>query len=74
METDNYTNWATAILQHAHAHWHEDGWDYIYECFTLDDIIAEIQPFLCYNSAAFHIQQLARLHAEIREDIQAEAR
>lgn len=74
METDKYINWANAILQHAHSHWHEDGWDYIYECFTLDDIIAEIQPTLCYSSALAHIQQLARLHAEIREDIQAEAR
>ncbi|SEA87259.1 hypothetical protein [Rubrimonas cliftonensis] len=66
---------AAAVAAHAQAHYGKDGWDFIVECWTLDEIIAELrEEGVASRSAAIaDFARIAALLDERRAEVRAEA-
>lgn len=72
MNSDKFNAWAEAILDYAHDHYEEDGWDYIYECFSVDDIVDIISWSNSYDEALFIVSTHASIYDERRAEVRAE--
>lgn len=72
MNTDQFAIWAEYILAYAHDHYEEDGWDYICECYAVDDIVDLISSCTSYDEAIYVVAEVAHVYDERRTEIQAE--
>jgi len=72
MNTDKFSSWAEDIMEHAMQNYESDGWDYICECWTLEELETEIAVFHTFDDALAHIGSLAHAWAEARDEVQAE--
>ena len=68
MNTDQFAHWAQHILEYALDNYDDDGWDYIYECWTLDDIASHIQCCVDYESALSSMHCTALAYDEARSE------
>ncbi len=64
---------ATQIQDHAKAHYEEDGWDVLVECWTLKEILQEIQGCRKYETALKRVHKAVKLYDDHRREIQSEA-
>jgi len=72
MNSDRFTSWAEDIIIHAQRHYEEDGWDYIFECYTVDEVVDLISMCNSYDEALFVVATHARVYDEARAEIRAE--
>lgn len=64
--------WIEAIKKHAQDHYNKDGWDYVVECFTDEEIAEEIQSASNEQEAIQIMHKLVKERDDYRKDIQAE--
>jgi len=50
-----------AVKEYALAHYGQDGWDYIVECWTDEEIAEEIKDCLSESGAIREMRQIAKL-------------
>ena len=62
-----------AVKEHAMAHYHQDGWDYIVETYTDAELAEEIGNARTVKGAIAKVARTARLLDERRRDIQSTA-
>jgi len=72
MNTRLFESWAEDILAYALVNWDSDGWDYIYECHSVDDIVDLISSYHDYDSAFNYIASIALDYEEARNEVRAE--
>lgn len=72
MRTQIFESWADDIQSYALENYNSDGWDYIVECFTLDEIIDEISSCYDYDEALKTIESIALSYDERRAEVRAE--
>lgn len=72
MSDDYLVNIASAISRHASENYNTDGWDYIVECYSLNDIIAVLieEQITNLDAALKHFAWRASLLNDRRRDIQ----
>lgn len=63
-----FESWANDIVQHALQNYESDGWDYIVECFTLDELIELCAAHYSYDEAFASIAELASAYDEARSN------
>lgn len=61
-----------AVKDHALDHYEHDGWDYIVESFSDDEIAGELEGINNVDDAIETVGALAKLLADVRADVQAE--
>ncbi len=61
------------VKAHAYRNYDNKGWDYIVECYTDDEIAAEIGNARTVTGAIRKVGRIVKLMHERREDIQATA-
>jgi hypothetical protein len=59
----NKTEWVKKIQAHAQANY-QKGWDFVVECYTDDEIMAEIAEFTTYKQALGEFRCIVKLHKE----------
>jgi hypothetical protein len=71
--------WIARIKQHALDHYNEDGWDYVVESYT-DDELAEVaaedfngRKAATYKQALANVRRVTRLLDERRRDVSSTA-
>lgn len=72
MRTQIFESWAEDIQAHALIHYNSDGWDYIVECFTLDEIVDIISSCYDYDEALKAVESIALHYDEQRAEVRAE--
>lgn len=60
------------VRRYASANYDMDGWDYIVECFSDEDILDAIGQAKTSKAAIRACGQVVKLHSELRADIQGE--
>jgi hypothetical protein len=68
----NVEQWARDIMDHAATNWGKQGWDYIYECWTVEEIAAEITKCKTYSGALRKIAAIAKCYALRQTEIDSE--
>ncbi len=63
---------ARGVLAHAKANYDRDGWDYIVECYSAEELVEVIGDNYTLKAAIKHVAQVARLHDSVRKDVQGE--
>lgn len=66
-----FESWADDILAYALENWDSDGWDYIYECYSVDDIIDMISSCHDFDEALSLVAATALAYAEARDEAEA---
>lgn len=72
---DSVESMVTAVFQHALAHYEEDGWDYVVECWSAQDIEEAIE----HSGAQTCAEAIDVIHCDVkirddyRKDIEATA-
>lgn len=61
---------AQAVLDHANAHYCESGWDWVVECWTLEEIAAGVKDCLTADVAIARMANLAAAYDSRRLDAQ----
>lgn len=67
------TEWIRAIRIHALAHYNENGWDYLVECYSDEDILVAMKDARNYDEALRYVSEVVELMNERRTEIQSEA-
>lgn len=62
-----------AIKRHANANYETDGWDYVVETFTDEEIWKEVKDCVTEQQAIAKMKELVELLDERRRDIQSTA-
>ena len=62
-----------AVKAHALAHYNEDGWDSIVECYEDSELAAEIAGCTSIAEAIAKVGEGCKVWNDYREDIEAEA-
>lgn len=65
---------ADAVIQHALTNYEEDGWDFLVECFTRDEIAQTLheQNIVGTRAAITHFQNHVKLLNERRREVESE--
>lgn len=58
------------LKNHAIAHYAEDGWDILVECWTDEDVAEELAKHNSYEEAVIAISAVLSIIADVREDTQ----
>jgi hypothetical protein len=61
------------IREHALRNYNEDGWDYLVECYSDDDIIQIVAGCVSYEAAISRLAKGLKAKDDYRRDIQSEA-
>lgn len=61
------------IRQHALANYEKDGWDYLVECYSDDDIIQIVAGCESYEAAIERLNKGLKAKDDYRREIQSEA-
>ena len=72
MNTSKFESWARDIQEHAVENYEHDGWDFIVETWTLDEIVDEISQFNSFDEAISRIANIALILAAARDEVIAE--
>lgn len=66
---------AEAVKAHAIANYQKDGWDYLVECYSLNDIVKWIEEkgWTDAQQAIEGIGEMLKVQDSIRKDMEAEA-
>lgn len=65
-------DWINKIRNHANTHYEEDGWDFLAECWTDEELKAVAMKFDTYEDFVACMSDTLSAIAGIREDICAE--
>ena len=60
------------VKQYARDHYEQDGWDYIVECWSDDDIAERLSLTMTNEQAVHYIGNVVKRHDSIRRDVEAE--
>lgn len=65
---------ADAVIQHALTNYEEDGWDFLVECFTRDEIAQTLheQNIVGTRAALAHFHAHVKLLNERRREVESE--
>jgi hypothetical protein len=61
-----------AVREHAAANYEQDGWDFLVECYSDDDIKEAIGGATTVAGAIRNVKQVVKVLADRRADVQAE--
>lgn len=67
------TDLVAAVRDHALDHYAEDGWDVIVECWSDDDIAAELAKVRTTAGAIRAVQKAIKPYADHRDEIRSTA-
>jgi hypothetical protein len=67
------TDFTAAVKDYALAHYETDGWDYVVECYSDDEIAGIIKNCRTEKGAIKTMRARVKPRADYRADIQAEA-
>jgi hypothetical protein len=61
------------LLRHAMLHYNEDGWDFVVECYTIEEIVETLieNDLNTIEKAIVYFGEIYSLHNERREEIQS---
>lgn len=62
-----------AVKQHALDHYEEDGWDYLVECYSDDEVAELIGDAKTVEEAIAAVGEIMKIKDDYRKDIQATA-
>lgn len=65
-----FESWARDIQAYALENYESDGWDYIVECWTLDELVDACSAFYTYDEAFSLIASIAVAYDDARQDAQ----
>jgi len=62
-------DWIEKIRKHAVTHYEEDGWDFLVECWTDEELLAVATACETYEEFVEYLSETLSTIAGIREDI-----
>jgi 2-polyprenyl-3-methyl-5-hydroxy-6-metoxy-1,4-benzoquinol methylase len=67
------TTIAEQVITYAIKHYNEEGWDFVYECHTADDIAADLAEnnITTFDEAIAHYAEIYGLVNEQREEVKS---
>lgn len=61
-----------AVRKHALEHYNEDGWDYVVECWSDEDIVDQIDLYGTEENAIEMVEEVVKVLDDRRKDVMAE--
>lgn len=71
MITDQHKEWIAKIRKHALLNYEQEGWDYLVETYSDEDIAFEIKDCKTYETAFARVAQLMHILDDHRKEIKS---
>lgn len=68
MSTMSKAELAQQVMAYAEAHYHENGWDTVVECYSMKKLAAEIKDNETFQQVIDRMERIGKIVAEIKRD------